>query len=181
MDRRTFCATTAAGITATLVGCVGTTTDTDPETETLTRPELGTGTPTESGPPARPHDLYVMNYTTTTEVATVRVVDGDGTAVVDGRYELPNERGIEFEDVGAWEGTYTVELTIDGTDLGPLTWETPSCASVDEAPRGSRNGYVRVRNDEGDRLRATVAVDGCDAIVGTEHPTGPAQGFRVEE
>lgn len=179
MDRRTFCATTAASITATLVGCVGTTTDADPETETGTRSEPET--PTQSESTAQPHDLYVMNHTTTTEVASVRVVDGDEAAVVDGRYELPSERGIEFQDIGGWERTYTVELTIDGTSLEPLTWKTSSCASVDEAPRGSRNGYVRVQADKTGGLRATVAVDGCDAIVGPKYPTGPAKGFRVEE
>lgn len=171
MDRRTFCATTAGAITATLVGCVGTTTDAEPESET----------PTPSTPPARPHDLYVMNYTTTTETATVRVVDGDGTAIVDGRYELPNERGIEFVSVGAWEQTYTVELTIAGNALQPVTWETPSCAGNEKASQGSRDGYVRLQADETDGFRATVAVDDCDAILGPEYPTGPAKGFRVEE
>jgi hypothetical protein len=165
MDRRQFLATSAAAITLALVGCV----------ETSTEPE----TPTAQ--PSTPHDLFVVNHTSTTEVGTVRVVDADGEAVVDGRYELPSERGIEFNDIAARETAYTVALTIDGTDFEPLDWETPSCASVDEAPRGSRNGYVRVRRDEGDGLRATLAVDGCDEIVGPEYPTGPAQGFRVEE
>jgi len=169
MDRRTFCATTAAGITATLVGCVGTTTDAEPETQT----------PTDAEPTARPHDLYVVNDTTTTEVATVRVVNGGGTTVVDGRYELPSERGIRFEHVGVRKAAYTVELAIDSTALEPLTWETPSCASADRAPRGFRNGYVRVREAGSGGLRATVTVDGCDEIVGPKYPTGPAHGFRV--
>jgi len=166
MDRRRYLAATAAALTGSLVGCVGTPTETEP-------------TPSLTERPTTPHDLYVMNYTTTTEIATVRVVDGDGTAVVDGRYELPSERGIEFGDIGGWERTYTVALTIDGTALEPLTWKTPSCSSVDEAPRGSRNGYVRIRGDDG--LRATIAVDDCDAIVGPKYPTGPAQGFRAKE
>lgn len=179
MDRRTFCATTAAAVTGSLVGCVGTPTDADPEPETPTGTAPQTETPTQS--PAQPHDLYVMNYTTTTETATVQVIDGGGTDIVDGRYELPSERGIEFEDVGAWQRSYTVELSVDGTDLSPLTWATESCASVDEAPRGSRNGYVQVRSDGADRLQATLAVDGCDEIIGPAYPTGPADGFRVEE
>lgn len=169
MNRRTFLA--AAGVTP-FVGCVGTTESPGSET-TTSEPE---SEPTTT----KPHDLYIVNYTTTTEIATVHVRDEDGI-VVDGRYELPSERGIEFADIGAWEMTYTVELTIADTALGPLTWETESCEAIEEAPRGSRDGYVQVRGDETDGHEATVAVGQCDAIYGPEYPTGPAEGFRVEE
>jgi len=157
---------------------ISTATETETETSTLD-PETESSTPSQT--PERPHDLYIVNYTTTTETATVRVRDENGNAVVEGQYELPSERGIEFEDIGARETEYTVELTIDGTELMALTWFTASCAAVDEAPRGSRDGYVQLRRDGTDRLQATLAVDGCDAIIGPEYPTGPAQGFRVEE
>lgn len=169
MNRRTVLASTAAALTGSLVGCVGTTTESE------------TPTPTRTERPATPHSLYVMNYTTTTDIARVRVLDGDGTAVVDGRYELPSERGIEFGDIGGWERTYTVALAIDGIALEPVTWETPSCEAIEEAPRGSRDGHVRVREDDTDGLRGTIAVDDCDAIIGQKYPTGPAKGFRVEE
>jgi len=163
-------------------------TENNPPTSTATETERETSTsdsetksPTPSQTPEQPHHLYLVNYTTTTEIATVRVLDENGNAVVKGQYELQSERGIEFEDIGAWEEEYTVKLTIDGTELTPLTWFTASCASVDEAPRGSRDGYVQLRRDSSDRLQATLAVDGCDAIIGPEYPTGLAQGFRVEE
>lgn len=175
-----------------LSGCLEVSFDDDAENNppTLTTTETETGTspldsetksPTPSQTPEQPHDLYIINYTITTEIATVRVLDERGNAVVEGQYELPSERGIEFENIGARETEYTVELTIDGTELTPLTWFTASCASVDEAPRGSRDGYVQLRRDGSDRLQLTLDVDGCDAIIGPEYPTGPAQGFRVEE
>jgi hypothetical protein len=150
------------------------------ETETSTL-EFETESPTPSQTPEYPHDLYIINYTTTTEIATVRIRDGNGNTVVEDQYELPSERGIEFEDIGAWEMEYTVELTIAGTELTPLTWFTASCASVDEAPQGSRDGYVQLRRDSSDRLQATLTVDGCDAIFDPKYPTGPAQGYRAEE
>lgn len=169
MNRRTFLTTTAVGLTLPLVGCLGTTTETE------------TNTPTPSQTPEQLHNLYVVNHTTTTEIAIIGVLDSNGNEVVKGRYELPDERGIEFADIGEWERTYTVELTIDGTDLTPLTWETESCASVDEAPRGSRNGYVQVHQDDNDGRRVSLAVDNCDALVGPTYPTGPARYFRVDE
>jgi hypothetical protein len=163
-------------------------TENNPPTATATEAETETSTPnseTKSSTPAQtpeqPHDLYIVNYTTTTEIATVRVLDENGNAVVEGQYELPSERGIEFEDIGARKKEYKIELMIDGTELMPLTWFTASCASVDEAPRGSRDGYVQLRRDSSDRLQAILDVDGCDAIIGPEYPTGSAQGFRVEE
>jgi hypothetical protein len=165
MNRRTLLATSAATVSLPLVGCVGTTSD--PET------------PSETA--ATPHDLYLVNYTATTEIATVHIVSGDGAAVVDGRYELPSERGLEFEGIGAWERTYTVELTIADTALDPMTWETASCETIEGAPRGSRDGYVYVPDDESDGSQATLFVDDCDAIIGPEYPTGPAQGSRVAE
>jgi hypothetical protein len=157
-----------------------TSTATETETETST-PDSDTKSSTPAQTPEQPHALFIVNYTTSTEIATVRVLNENGNAVVEGQYELPSERGIEFKDIGAWETEYTVELTIDGTELTPLTWFTASCASVDEAPRGSRDGYVQLRRDSSDRLQATLAVDGCDAIIGPEYPTGLAQGFRIEE
>lgn len=190
MNRRQFLSISALSLS--LSGCMEVSFDDDSEndpppsneteTETWTSTlEPETDSPTPSQTPEQPHDLYVVNYTTTTEIATVRVLDENGDALVEGQYELPSERGIEFEDIGARETEYTIELTIDGSELIPLTWFTASCASVEEAPRGSRDGYVQLRRDGSDRLQATLAVDSCDAIIGPEYPIGPAQGFRVEE
>ncbi|WP_424004438.1 hypothetical protein ACOZ4I_07175 [Haloarcula salina] len=181
MNRRRFLSFSALSLS--LSGCTEISTI-DSETDSPAPPQTTinseTATPRPSQTPERVHDLSLVNYTPTTEIATVRVLDGNGNAVVAGRYELPAERGIEFEDVGARETEYTVELTINGTELIPLTWFTASCESVDQAPRGSRNGYVRLRRDASDRLQVTLAVDGCDELIAPEYPTGPAGAFRLE-
>ncbi|WP_262177553.1 hypothetical protein [Haloarcula laminariae] len=180
MNRRQFLSISALSLS--LSGCMEVSFVDDNENN-LPTPSLDSETesPTPSQTPEQPHDLYIVNYTTTKEIATVHILDENLNAVVEGQYELPSERGIEFKDIGAWETEYKVELSIDGTELTPLMWFTASCASVDEAPRGSRDGYVQLRRDGSDRLQATIAVNGCDAIIGPEYPTGPAQGFRVEE
>lgn len=190
MNRRHFLSISA--LSMSLAGCMeesfGNGTEDNPPTSSVTETEteasatdseIGSLTPSQT--PEQPHHLYIVNYTTTTEIGSVRVLNENGNTIVKGQYELPSERGIEFEDIGTWETKYTVELTIDGTELTPLTWFTASCTSVDGAQRGSRDGYVQLRQDGSSGLQATLAVDGCDEIIGPEYPTGLAQGFRVEE
>lgn len=182
MNRRHFLSFSALSLS--LSGCQEISTidsETDSSAPPQTTIDADTESPTLTQAPEHVHDLSLVNYTATTEIATVRVLDGNGNAVVEGRYELPDERGIEFEDVGAREKEYTIELTIDGTELTPLTWFTASCASVEQAPRGSRDGYVQLRRDGSNRLQVTLVVDGCDELIAPEYPTGPAQGYRLEE
>ena len=182
MERRQFIS--VSSMSFLLSGCMGVTLSGSNESDSPAVNATGSTTPdsaTETETLEQPHNLYIMNYTTTTKTVTVSVLDENKNTILGGQYEVPYERGIEFEDVGAWQKTYEIKLLIDNTELSPLMWETASCASVEEAPQGSRNGYVRLRRADTDGFQATLTMDGCDQIVGPEYPTGPAQGFRVEK
>lgn len=179
MDRRTFLAATGAGLSVALAGCsLGGGEDRAGTTDRSRTPGDATGTPGGA------HDLYVENFTSRTETARIGVVRADGTALVDGRYELPDERGLEFEDLAAWETTYTIELAIDGADPVSLEWYTRPCGPDSEAPgeSGSRNAFVRLEAGAGDvEQRVSLVVDQCDALYGPEVPVGPAESFRLDE
>ncbi len=177
MDRRQFVGTAGTALCVALSGCTGGRFGgNDDRSE---RPRQSSG-PVES--PDGTHHLFVENLTDTTEPASVRVVRDDGATLVDGRYELPDGRGIRFDDVAAWERTYTVELAIDGEDPVSLQWETRECGSESESPQGgSRNASVRVRAGAGDEDRVSIVVDQCDAIFAPAVPVGPADNFRLDE
>lgn len=130
--------------------------------------------------PAGVHDLFVENHTDTTEPAWLRVVREDDAVLVDGRYELPDGRAIRFEDVAAWETTYTIDLAIDGEARRTLDWHTDACGSESEAPDGSRNAAVIVEESGGDGEWLSLRVDECDAIVAGSVPTGSADSFRLD-
>ena len=179
MDRRQVLASTGIALSVPLAGCSDATTAGDDGA-----PDRPWSASEPVDEPDGTHDLVVENHTDTTRPAWLRVVREDGTAVVDGRYELPDGRGIEFEDVAARETTYTVELAVDGEDVRRLEWETPECGSDSEASNGggSRSATVRVEppSDGGDEHRVSIHVDQCDAIVGPTLPTGPAADFRLD-
>jgi hypothetical protein len=175
MNRRKFLA--AAGVTALVgpAGCVGSSGG-----DSSDRPWMASE-PTDD--PGGVHDLFVENHTDTTETAWIRVVHEDGATLVDGRYELPDGRAIEFEDVAAWETTYTVDVAVDGEDTATYEWYPEECGAAMESPNnsGSRNAAVRVEADGSGGLKFDFRMDECDAIhVGTI-PSGPAEGFRVDE
>ena len=177
MDRRKFLATTGIGLVTPLVGCLSDTTADQ------------TTTPDRSSTPSDPtedsdgtHHLFVENHTDTTEAARLRVVREDGATLVDGRYELPDGRGVKFEDIAAWGTTHTVELAIDGEDMVTLEWHTRECGPDSEAPDGSRNGAVRVKDgSDGAEHRVSFVMDQCDALYAPGVPIGPAKGFRLDE
>lgn len=207
MDRRTFLAATGVALCAPLVGCRGATTTpendpapgttaADPPTNTDEDPPVTDAT--EADPSGRPwppsdpiedsdgvHHLYVENYTETTETAWIRVVRESGATLVDGRYELPDGRGIKFTNIASWETNYTIDLAIDGEDVTSLAWDTEACGSGSEVPgdNGSRNAAVRVKNTADDTIdnRVSLVVDQCDALFAPGVPIGPAETFRVDE
>lgn len=177
MNRRTFLASTGGGLSAPLVGCLG---DTTADQTTPSDQPWTPSAPIED--PDGIHHLFVENYTDTSETAWLRVGCEDGATLVDGRYELPDGRGIEFDDIAAWETTYTVELAIDGEDVAALEWHTAACDPDSEAPDGSRNGAVQVEDaaDSNER-RISFVTDQCDAIRVPDVPVGPAEAFRLDE
>lgn len=175
MDRRQFLATTAVALSTPLVGCLD------------GAFPAGDATPERPWAPSEPvaspdgtHHLFIENHTETTESAWVRVTDEAGEALVDGRYELPDMRGIEFEAIADWETTYTIDVAIDGEPRVSLEWVTVACGPGSEAPDGSRNASVRVTGSSDDD-RVTLLIDQCDALYAPGVPTGPAEYFRLDE
>lgn len=181
MKRREF--TVAGGLLMVgFAGCLGNDEDSPPE-----RPWPESETVDD---PDGVHDLFIENHMDTTEAAWVRVVRDDGARVVDGRYELPDRRGIEFEDVAAWETTYTVEVAIDGEPVRSVEWYTEACGTGSESDGGSRDAGVRVLpaegdgDDEGDvgEHRLEFKMNQCDAVgFANSLPAGPAASFRLDE
>lgn len=180
MDRRQLLATMGLAVAAPIGGCLDTTsgqTEDPPE-----RPwDASDPIDEEDGE----HHLFVENHTDATERAWLRVVREDGEHVVDGRYELPDGRGIEFEDIAAWETTYSIELALEQGTVHSQEWETPECGSASESPGsgGSRNATLRFETtgDSGDGPLVSIRVDQCDAIVGPDLPATPAEDRRVDE
>ena len=176
MDRRRFLAASGVALSAPFGGCLG---------------ALGgrTGSPERPWAPSDPvtsadgtHDLHVENHTDATETAWIRVVRDDGAPLVDGRYELPDRRGIRFDAVAAWERTYTVDLALDGADVTSREWFTAECGADSEAPGGSRDATVRITAaPEVDGHQVTLLRDQCDALYAPGVPTGSAEAFRLDE
>lgn len=182
MQRREFVASGATALagTAVLAGAAGCLAggDRDPSERPWTEQE-------RIDDPDGEHDLYVENHTDTTEPAWVRVVREDGAYLVDGRYELPDERGIEFDEVAAWETTYTVDVAIDGEPTRSVEWHTESCNGTESPNGGSRDAGVRVlaAEDDPDRAhRLELHVNQCDALgMASQLPAGPASTFKLGE
>lgn len=172
MYRRTLLANAAVGSGLALAGCAA---------------FAETGTPERPWPASDPiddpngaHDLFVENHTERSEAAWLRLVRDDDAVIVAGRYELPDGRGIRFDDVAAWDRAYTVDLAMDGLGQRSLAWETPECGPGSETSdgHGSRNAAVRVEEGDGG-LALTLRVDECDALKAGGLPTGAAESFRL--
>lgn len=176
MDRRTVLAAAGVGLATSLGGCLADVVDGGP-------PDRPWPSSDPVDQPDGTHHLFVENLTGTTETAWIRVVRADGAALVDGRYELPDRRGIEFESLAAWETTYTVELSIDGGTVTELEWYTPGCGPDSEAPgdSGSRNASVRLEATGGAERQVSLVRDECDALRSPAVPVGSAETFRLDE
>lgn len=126
----------------------------------------------------RPHHLYVENLTDETRRVFLRVIRrSDDEVVIDGRFELEDERGGEFREVAAWGETFDVTAAVDSGVAETFTWEIETCAGS-EAENGSRNGSVRI---ESDAETVSFPTDSCDEIqAGAAVPTGPAEQFAIE-
>lgn len=135
----------------------------------------------EFTPPAEDgdHHLYLMNLDDESRRIHLEVVrQSTGETLIEGTYDVPDRRGGEFRDLAAWGDTYEVTATLESGHSKTFTWAIESC-SGSEAPKGSRNGSVRV--DPGGTDLSFVA-DNCDEIIaGTEAPTGPAEQFEVDD
>lgn len=180
MDRRTLVATAGMALSAPFGGCLG-----GISTGENTQPERPWSPSTTIESQGGTHHLFIENHTNTTETAWIRVVREDGATLVDGRYELPDTRGIRFENIGAWEKSYTIELAIADENPISLQWNTPECGPDSESSGdgGSRNASVRVKepSDSDRENQVSLVVDECDALFSPGVPIGPAKGFRLDE
>jgi hypothetical protein len=176
MDRRRFLVTGGVALSTPLVGCLDALPvagDTIPE-----RPWVQND-PVET--PDGTHDLFVENRTETTEAAWLRVTSEGTDTLVDGRYELPDMRGIKFEGIARWQTTSPIDIAIDDENRVSLEWYTAECGSESVAPDGSRNASVRVMEPSPDDDRVELRIDQCDALYAPSVPTGPAEYFRLDE
>lgn len=186
MNRRRFCALSATAV-AGLAGCLDSDSnsrsgdspdDGDDNTDTFERPwdRRETSRATDGV-----HDLFVENHTDTTEPAWLRVRHADGSVLVDGKYELPSERAIEFDSLVGWDQTWTVDIAVRGLTQQSFEWSTPTCRSDSESGAGgSRNGAVRLETGV-DGRQFDFRSDQCDAVQTGTLPAGPAESFRLDE
>lgn len=160
MDRRPFLRSLGPALGA-VCGCLATSGD---DARATRRPD---------------HHLYLANLSEDSRRVELTVARREtGETVVDGIYEIPDERGGELREIGRWEETYDVTATVDSSVTETFAWETESCTNS-EAPNGSRNGSVRIDSDADD---LSFVTDSCDEIVAsTEVATGPASAFEVGE
>lgn len=197
MDRRQFC--TLGGLTlAGLAGCLSGSGDSDDDANGDPKDGRDSGNATDNGNDGDTdtrwgetetvtevegaHHLFVENHTDETESAWIRVVSEDDDVLVDGRYELPDGRAIEFSDIAAWETTYDIEISLEEENLTTFEWTTTECGPDSEAPNGSRNAAVRYGADSADDSAPfDIVVDQCDAIIAGTIPSGPAEYFRLDE
>lgn len=180
MDRRSVLVSAGSALSLSFSGCLGRTFAGG--NETSNRPWTASST---SGAQDGTHHLVVENHTDTTLAAWLRVSKHEGPVIVDGRYELPDGRGIKFAEIAGWEMAYTIELAIDGEETTSLEWTTPTCGPDSEAPgkSGSRNATVLIKDPvgENEEHQISLMLDECDALYGPGLPTGPAATYRLDE
>lgn len=195
MDRRQLLAATGITLTTSLAGCYGL----DP------RPGDGEdGTPDgngeaddgedgthgedddAAGSQVSTHSLFVENLDEAARRLDVEVTGReDDDHLIEGTYEVPDERGIEFRREIAWDRTFEVTVTLESGLSDSFEWAIASCPGAraedggSEQQDGSRNGSVRIEPDAAD---LSFVTDSCDEIVaGTEVATGPAENYEVED
>lgn len=195
MDRRQLLAATGITLTTSLAGCYGLdprpgdgedgTPDGNGETDDG---EDGTDGEDDdaTGSQVSTHSLFVENLDEAARRLDVEVTGReDDDNLIEGTYEIPDERGIEFRREIAWDRTLEVTVTLESGVSDAFDWSVASCPGAraadgeSEQQGGSRNGSVRIEPDAAD---LSFVTDSCDEIVaGTEVATGPAENYEVED
>lgn len=182
MDRRRFLTTSGIALSMSLAGCFGLygnsgTTD------------KGSDDPGDDGggsetPQKAIHSLFVENLDSEAHRINIKVVGDGGEPLIEGSYEIPDERGIEFQQEVQWGEQFEVTMTLESGLSGTFDWEIASCPGPkaedggSESPEGSRNGSVRI---ESGAEELSFVTDSCDEIIaGTEVATGPAGHYEAE-
>lgn len=199
MNRRQLLAATGLTLTATLAGCYGL----DPRDDSGDDGDPGGdrddgeagddgangddgGTEATDDGQASTHSLFVENLDDEARRLDVDVTDReDEGPLIEGTYEVPDERGIEFRRELEWGRSFDVTVTLESGVSDTFEWAIESCPGAraedggSEQQGGSRNGSVRI---EPDAEELSFVTDVCDEIVaGTEVAVGPAENYEVED
>jgi len=164
MHRRTVLAGATAAIGG-IAGCLGSAEENE-ESQDVPPDGIDGGT----------HRFYLANLDAERRRVELSVSDTDAERyVIDGTYDVPDERGAEFARVAKESVEYEVAVTVANGVSMTKTWAPAPCPTPGG---GSRNAVVRIRPSA---TELTYAEDNCDEITaGTSVPFGSASEFVVD-
>lgn len=182
MDRCHFFNASGIVLSLSLVGCFGS--DESPGDTGDGSNDLENDGDGSEGTQAATRSLFVENLDHETRRAELDVVSKECDAVIEGTYEIPDVRGIEFRQEVTWSEEFEVTTTLESDLSETFVWEIASCPGPEaeeggsELPGGSRNGSVRI---EPGAEELSFGTDSCDEIIaGSEVAIGPAENYEVE-
>lgn len=177
--RRHLLAATATVLTGAFAGCLDELPGAGSSDDGSTDDDSAGGDGNDDGiPPGGigdgEHRLYLANLDEATHRIDLEVYDRYAEEyVVDGTYELPGEKGAEFERIAGVEIRYDVTADVADGGSTSVTWVASSCEATGEA--SLQNAAVRVQPG-GEEL--TLVEDSCDeGRAGTSVSFGPAREF----
>lgn len=171
----------ATGVVGAIAGCLGIGSGDDGSDSGDDGPDSGDGGSGADVPPDGigdgKHRFYLANLDDDTHRVELSVYDTFAEEyVIDGRYELPDERGAEFAPVAGVEIRYDVEVDVVDGGSTTVEWIAGSC---EEYGNGSQNAVVRIQPGA---TELTYVEDNCDELVaGASVPFAPASEYFVDE
>lgn len=119
--------------------------------------------------------VVVENRTVHRQVVRVQVLDDARDSLVDGRYSVPRETGIQFERIFDY-GSYTLRARPEGGEWATMEWTPRDCAATSN-PAGNMHAGV-VFDDAGMDLVQNT----CEELVLGQSVDEylPALQFQVE-
>lgn len=112
-------------------GCLGGSGETNTATETPTPTSNGTETETPTSNETeilREDSVYVENFDDDPYRLRLKITkEGTEEVILNNKYELPAERGIEIPEVGHEQQTYSVKVVIEDGPRGTYEWTIDDC------------------------------------------------------